>query len=116
PGAPSHRSVGPPATHMTLHAIGINHQTAPVAPRERVAFSEGALPEVLSALRDLPGVREVAMLSTCNRTELYAAADDDGAALTHWLATHPAGDTDLHAYLYRHHGDAAARHLFRVAS
>lgn len=101
---------------MTLHAIGINHQTAPVALRERVAFSEGALPGVLSALRGLPGVHEVALLSTCNRTELYAATDDDGTVLTDWLATRPEGEGNLHAYLYRHHGDAAARHLFRVAS
>ena len=46
-------------------------------------------------------MREVALLSTCNRTELYALADDTGDALADWLASHPdAGD--LHAYLYRH--------------
>ncbi|HRN61373.1 MAG TPA: glutamyl-tRNA reductase [Luteimonas sp.] len=101
---------------MTLHVLGINHQTAPVALRERVAFADGAVPEALAALRALPGVREVALLSTCNRTELYALADGDGQVLADWLATHPAETGDLHAYLYRHAGDAAARHLFRVAS
>ena len=107
---------------MTLYALGINHQTAPVALRERVAFADSAVPEALAALRALPGVREVALLSTCNRTELYAAAADD-RVLADWLAAHPAADEpgtdpalDLHAYLYRHAGDDAARHLFRVAS
>ena len=107
---------------MTLYALGINHQTAPVALRERVAFADSAVPEALAALRALPGVREVALLSTCNRTELYAAAEND-RVLADWLATHPGADEagtdpalDLHAYLYRHAGDDAARHLFRVAS
>ncbi|TDK21767.1 glutamyl-tRNA reductase [Luteimonas aestuarii] len=101
---------------MTLHAIGINHQTAPVALRERVAFGDSAVPGALAAVRALPGVREVALLSTCNRTELYASTEGDGAALADWLATHPEGDGDLHAYLYLHRDHAAVRHLFRVAS
>ncbi|NLW97473.1 glutamyl-tRNA reductase [Luteimonas wenzhouensis] len=99
---------------MTLYALGINHQTAPVALREQVAFAERDVPAALADLRALPGVREVALLSTCNRTELYASADDD-AALARWLASHRGGDGDLHGYLYRHAGDGAARHLFRVA-
>ena len=64
-----------------LIALGINHQTAPVSLRERVAFSEEALPATLSALRALPGVEEVALLSTCNRTEVYALTDDRGERL-----------------------------------
>ncbi|MEP6633668.1 MAG: glutamyl-tRNA reductase, partial [Luteimonas sp.] len=100
----------------TLVALGINHQTAPVALRERVAFADDALPAALAALRALPQVHEAVLLSTCNRTELYAIADDGGRALGDWLATHPDGAGDLHAYVYRHeHGDAA-RHLFRVAT
>jgi glutamyl-tRNA reductase len=105
---------------MTVIAIGINHQTAPVALRERVAFADHTLPAALSALRALPGVREVVLLSTCNRTELYAATDDDGTALDTWLARHPGEDGSLHAdlgaYLYRHVDAAAVRHLFRVAT
>ena len=80
---------------MTLVAIGLNHQTAPVDLRERVAFADHTLPAALSALRDLPGVREVVLLSTCNRTELYAAADDDGRALDAWLARHPGDNAGL---------------------
>lgn len=107
---------------MSLFALGINHQTAPVALRERVAFDGDAVAPALAALRALPQVKEVALLSTCNRTELYAVSDDDGAALTHWLATHPAdGMTaspaqSLHAYLYVHRDADAVRHLFRVAT
>ncbi len=100
---------------MSLFALGINHQTAPVALRERVAFGEDALPSALGALHALPQVHEVALLSTCNRTELYAVADDDGQALVDWLATHPSG-SDLRAYLYRHRDGEAVRHLFRVAT
>ncbi len=105
---------------MSLVAIGLNHQTAPVELRERVAFADDRLREALASLRGLPGVHEVALLSTCNRTELYAVADDGGRALANWLATHPedpVGDAaSLHAYLYHHADDAAARHLFRVAT
>ena len=101
-------------THLV--ALGINHQTAPVSLRERVAFADEALPATLAALRALPQVREVALLSTCNRTELYAVTDDAGLALGEWLATHPDGVGDLHAYLYRHEDDRAVRHLFRVAT
>jgi len=105
---------------MSFVAIGLNHQTAPVELRERVAFADDRLQRALADLRALPGVREVALLSTCNRTELYAVADDRGRALVNWLATHPddpIGDADsLRAYLYHHADDAAVRHLFRVAT
>ena len=103
---------------MTLLAIGINHQTAPVELRERVAFADHSLPAALAALRDLGPVHEVVLLSTCNRTELYAVADDDGHALDAWLANHPGdeGGRDLGDYLYRHVDTDAVRHLFRVAT
>ena len=59
---------------MTLVALGINHQTAPVSLRERVAFADDALASALASLKSLSTVHEVALLSTCNRTELYAVA------------------------------------------
>ena len=61
---------------MTLWVLGINHQTAPVDLRERVAFDAAALPAALVSLRGLAEVSEAALLSTCNRTELYAIAGD----------------------------------------
>lgn len=98
-----------------LIVLGINHQTAPISVRERVAFAESALQDALRALKAIPSVQEAALLSTCNRTELYAVTDQPDA-LADWLATHPDGSTDLHAYLYRHADGEAARHLFRVAT
>ena len=101
---------------MSLFVLGINHQTAPVSLRERVAFAGEAVPRALAALRELPGVHEAVLLSTCNRTELYAVADGDGSMLADWLATHPDDAGDLHGYLYRHADADAVRHLFRVAT
>lgn len=101
---------------MSLFVLGINHHTAPVSLRERVAFSADTVPAALDALKTLPQVQEVALLSTCNRTELYAVSNDDGQALADWLATHPDDIGDLHAYLYRHRDADAVRHLFRVAT
>ncbi|MCC5070685.1 glutamyl-tRNA reductase [Xanthomonas campestris] len=97
---------------MTLWVLGLNHQTAPVDLRERAAFAGDALPRALDSLRTLPQVREAALLSTCNRTELYAMADDP-QTLVAWLDTHAPG---LSGYVYQHHDAEAVRHLFRVAT
>lgn len=81
-----------------------------------MAFDDAALPAALAALRALPGVLEVALLSTCNRTEVYALTEGDGSGLVEWLAMYPEGSTDLSAYLYQHRGVQAVQHLFRVAA
>lgn len=99
-----------------LTALGINHQTAPVSVRERVAFADTGLIAALRQLHALPQVEEVALLSTCNRTELYAITADRGRTLADWLATHPDDADDLRNYLYTHDDQDAARHLFRVAT
>src|SRR5256885_17259180 len=71
---------------MSLYALGLNHQTAPLAVRERVVFHVERLREALAELtRGL--AREAAILSTCNRTELYVAGDEPEAA-AQWLARH----------------------------
>ena len=97
---------------MTLWVLGINHQTAPVDLRERVAFDAGNLPAALASLRALSEVSEAALLSPCNRTELYAIAPHS-ESLMRWLAMQAEG---LDAYLYRHSDADAVRHLFRVAT
>ncbi|HEY0334389.1 MAG TPA: glutamyl-tRNA reductase [Stenotrophomonas sp.] len=97
---------------MTLWVLGLNHQTAPVGLRERAAFDGEAVPRALESLRALPRVSEAALLSTCNRTELYAVADE-AQVLTDWLDSHAPG---LQAYLYQHSDGDAVRHLFRVAT
>lgn len=103
---------------MSLIALGLNHQTAPLAFRERVAIDAGQLPAALAALRAVDGVEEAALLSTCNRTEVYArVAAGKQAAVARWLADHHQLAPDaLAGYLYQHDGDAAVRHLFRVAT
>ena len=103
---------------MSLLALGLNHQTAPVALREKVAFAPEALPAALESLRAAAGVHEAVLLSTCNRTELYTRIEPRSeAAVTHWLANHhDLRVRELGDYLYCHHDADAARHLFRVAA
>ena len=101
---------------MSLHVLGINHQTAPVALRETVAFGPDTLRHALASLRAQAGVQEAVLLSTCNRTELYARSDNGPDALANWLAGQQRAGNDLHAYLYRHDEAEAVRHLFRVAT
>jgi glutamyl-tRNA reductase len=101
---------------MPLFALGLNHHTAPLDIRERVSFQ----PEVLGgALHDLTRSRrvpEAAILSTCNRTELYFAAPEAQYAAD-WLADfHQLPLMDLAPYLYTHPQREAVRQLFRVAS
>lgn len=97
---------------MTLWLLGLNHQTAPVDLRERASFAGDTLTTALASLQDLPGVAEAALLSTCNRTEVYAVAEDSDR-LVQWLDGHAPG---LDGYLYRHRDADAVRHLFRVAT
>ncbi|MCC7546953.1 MAG: glutamyl-tRNA reductase [Burkholderiales bacterium] len=101
---------------MQLFAFGINHQTAPLEVRERIAFNAEGL---TSALRDLVGhepVREAAIISTCNRTELYCNAQDPAKAVS-WLAGyHQMKASLLEPYLYSLPRERAVKHAFRVAS
>lgn len=103
---------------MTLLVLGINHRSAPIAWRERVAFSDEAARAALPALTALPGVAEAALINTCNRTELLAQVEADRESmLAEWLHAHQsltAGSLD--EFLYRHRDGDAVRHLFRVAS
>ena len=103
---------------MPLIAIGLNHQTAPLALREKVALDANALPAALAELFALDGVEEAAVLSTCNRTEVYAQVAEGREDLVgSWLARHHGMDGEaLSAYLYRHTDGEAVRHLFRVAT
>ncbi len=101
---------------MTLFALGLNHQTAPLAIRERVAFATDALSRAVGEFMRARPVKEAAIISTCNRTELYVAADDVALAAD-WLAEYhrmPAGE--LAPFLYTLPQELAVRHAFRVAS
>jgi glutamyl-tRNA reductase len=99
----------------SLFALGLNHQTAPLAVRERVVFHVERLNEALGELkRGLAS--EAAILSTCNRTELYVAGETPGT-LAEWLAQyHRLAPGELQPYLYTLQREQAVRHAFRVAS
>jgi glutamyl-tRNA reductase len=100
--------------------VGLNHRTAPVELRERVAFPNGRLRDSLGRLLQVDGVCEGAILSTCNRVEVIACgapADSVGAALPGFLAReHGVAAASLEGHLYRFVGREAVRHLFRVAA
>ena len=101
---------------MQLFALGINHHTAPLAVREEVAFDVTRLPQALHDLLRAKPIREAAILSTCNRTELYCAAEQPEAAVE-WLAEyHSLTPARIEPYLYKHPHRDAVRHMFRVAS
>ncbi|WNK19321.1 glutamyl-tRNA reductase [Halomonas piscis] len=102
---------------MTLLALGINHRTATVAVREQVAFTPAQLTQALGELRSLPQIREAAVLSTCNRTELYCVTDAAGEPVVlDWLGRfHQLSVEDLTRCAYHYLDNDAARHLMRVA-
>ncbi|MGD8415820.1 MAG: glutamyl-tRNA reductase [Pseudomonadales bacterium] len=104
---------------MAILAYGISYRTAPVEFRERIAFPEEILGEALqAATRSIPSVSEAAILSTCNRTELYLAMDPNREReVASWLAGARSVPTEaLDAVAYSHWDQDAARHLIRVAA
>ncbi len=112
-------ALSPSDCHLTdvqLFALGINHHTAPLAVREQVAFDPLQMGQALHDLLRAKQVREAAILSTCNRTELYCAAESPLAA-AEWLAEyHRLAPQNIQPYLYQHPQQDAVRHMFRVAS
>jgi glutamyl-tRNA reductase len=101
---------------VPLFALGINHHTAPLAVRELVAFDPAKLNFALHDLLRGHGVEEAALLSTCNRTELYCTATEPQAA-AQWLAKfHALPLEKIQPYLYQYPQQDAVRHIFRVAA
>ena len=99
-----------------LYALGLNHQTAPLDIRERVAFHVEKLGEALRELTRGRGAAEAAILSTCNRTELYLSTGEASGAAA-WLAEyHRLRPDELAPFLYTLPREQAVRHAFRVAS
>ncbi len=112
---------------MSLVLLGINHNTAPIEVRERLAIPSARLADATRSLLHQPGIREGLILSTCNRVEFLTLQDDAAenattqpqskAALLRFLHEYfsvPAHDIQPH--LYEHRDREAVRHLFRVAS
>lgn len=107
---------------MELLVLGLSYQTAPLALREKLALVTTELTDQLKALQAAPGVREVALLSTCNRVEAYVATPDPDAALdavaglfANRLQSEDEAAT-LPEHLYKRVGKEAVRHLFRVTA
>ncbi len=104
---------------MRFHIAGLNHRTAPVEVREKLAFPAGHVEEALGELIRQGGVREGLILSTCNRVEVAVALDaGDPAAVVEsfFEQSRRMARGDLAPHLYHYHGRDAIRHLFRVAA
>lgn len=104
---------------MSVVVIGVNHRTSPLRVLERVAVGADAMPKALHALSSKDNIREAVVLSTCNRTEVYAVTEKFHAAyddIAEFFCELGGLRTDeLHQHLYSQHDDAAVRHLFEVA-
>jgi glutamyl-tRNA reductase len=105
---------------MNIIAVGLNHKTAPVEIREQIAFAPGSLAEALGQLIRRSGILEGLILSTCNRVEIYVTCHDTDTAIGQvkdFLAEfHRVPAEILASHLYEYRGEAAMRHLFRVAA
>ncbi|MGC8862323.1 MAG: glutamyl-tRNA reductase [Armatimonadota bacterium] len=104
---------------MHLVVIGLNHKTAPVEVREKLSIDEARLAEGLASLSSLARVSECVILSTCNRTEVYACTQTraDDAQIVNWLGTFCGVPVEIYEkHLYSRAGHKAAEHLFRVAA
>src|SRR5260370_8031924 len=106
---------------MEIVLIGLNHQTASVDLRERVAFTPEQAREAAEQLRSRGILEESLVLSTCNRSELYGvpregALDSAGAVELFVASFHQLSLTELNGSLYRHRDSHAVRHLFRVSA
>ncbi|WP_444943676.1 glutamyl-tRNA reductase [Microbulbifer sp. ZKSA006] len=99
---------------MPILTLGINHDSASVEVRERVAFAPEVMPGALGDARKALGCRELAILSTCNRTEIYGNLDAE--ALLQWLSEyHQVPLEQLRSCAYVYSGEEAIRHMMRVA-
>ena len=99
---------------MQLTAIGLNHQTAPLSIREKLAFAAATLPDAVRGLIESRAAAEAVILSTCNRTELYCVGDAE--RVIEWLAEYQNLSIDeIPPYLYLLDAPATVRHAFRVA-
>ena len=105
-------------TALPLVAFGINHQSAPIDIRERLAFSQVDAPSVLRDLCGFSGVRGAIMLSTCNRTEFYlqSEANSGAPAIAQLLQRRGLDMQQFAPFWFSRHGESAVRHVFRVAT
>jgi glutamyl-tRNA reductase len=105
---------------VQLVIVGLNHKTAPVEVRDAMAIVPARLTQALEQAAGWPGLMEVVILSTCNRTEVWAVAEDErigGTSILTFLHDyHSISVERIGPHLYRHVGEDAVRHIFRVIS
>ena len=105
---------------MNLHTLGLNHDSAPVEVREKLAFSPSSVPVALSSFAQSFPSSEIVILSTCNRVEIYATSQDDSlnknTLLDFFSAFHELPKEEFADHMYHLQGINAVRHLFFVAS
>jgi glutamyl-tRNA reductase len=101
---------------MQLFALGINHLTAPLAVREQVVFHSERLVEALRELVDHRPVKEAAIISTCNRTEVYCNTESPRVAMEWMAGYHSLKPQQIEPYIYTLPQEKAVKHAFRVAS
>lgn len=101
---------------MSIIACGLNHKTAPLPVRERLSVVPEQMHASLLSLNQQKALREVAILSTCNRTEFYCATESQQPLLD-WICQHyQFAQNDVFPYLYVHREEAAIKHILRVAT
>ena len=102
---------------MNLLIVGINHTSAPVELREKVAFTPDQMGDALANIRETAGLSEAAILSTCNRTEIIASSESTNPAqIVSWLADyHRLAEAQLSSSIYTYQDRDALRHAMRVA-
>ena len=102
---------------MSLITVGINHKTAPLDLRERLAFTPQSLPEALLSLKKLENIEEASILSTCNRTEIYCVTSkDNDQSIIQWFSQfHGVDKNQITEHLYLHNHEETIRHAMEVA-
>ena len=101
---------------MSLHILGLNHNTAPIDIREQVVFNNDEAKRVLTEVTKLKCTTEAVLLSTCNRTELYLETTDHGVeSVQSWLINDQKLNADAIASLFMRKNEEAIHHLFQVA-
>jgi len=101
---------------MSINILGLNHKTAPINIREKVVFNREEVPLTLKRLKNIEGVNEVVLLSTCNRTEIYTENDSDNEKVISWFNSNQTSVKDYLPYTYTYSNEDAIKHLFHVAS
>src|SRR5690349_21457382 len=101
---------------MALFVLGLNHRSASLEIREKLAFPPESQADALAELAGQPGVAEAVLISTCNRTEVYCRADDAATARAWLVKAGQRAGVDVDPLLYAHGEQDAVRHAFRVAA